>query len=216
MVACGRSVTGLGVSAEESRLVGKPTCARPVGGQQTRKLQLTQPRIHLAVFKAIEWLIAVGGCAFILVLGISAFWEPDIRWLHFFQAWMYIATIALSLRGNSWGYFIGISDAGLWDYTTIFANPFFFNGLHQLSQWMNTGQLGRPDLLIAVPAWFSNLLVVIGCVWAYSRLPTKSPLDAGRFIIAFALTTGFFALDIALFQPRYLSLFPRMLHPRLP
>jgi len=104
----------------------------------------------------------------------------------------------------------------LWDYTTIFANPFFFNGLHQLSQWMNTAQLGRPDLLIAMPAWFSNLLVVIGCVWVYLWLPTKSPLDAGRFIIAFALTTGFFALDMALFQPRYLSLFPRMLHPRLP
>jgi len=70
-------------------------------------------------------------------------------------------------------------------------------------------------LLIAVPAWFSNFLVIWGCVWAYSRLRVKSLTDAGALLVAFALTTGFFAADMALFQPRYLALFPLMLHPRL-
>jgi hypothetical protein len=154
-----------------------------------------------------EWLVLIGGCCFIFVLGISAFWETDIRWLHFFQAWMYIATIALVLRGSRWGYFIGISAAGLWDYANIFATSFFFNGLQQLSQWTHTRDLARPDLAIAVPAWFSNLLLIIGCVWAYSRLPTRALADAAKFVLAFALTTGFFALDMALFQPlRYGSL----------
>lgn len=163
-----------------------------------------------------KWLILVGGCFFIAVLGVSAVWEADIRWLHFFQAWMYIAAIMLGLRGNRWGYFIGISAAGLWDYANIFATSFFFNGLRQVSQWAHTGHLARPDLLIAVPAWFSNLFVVLGCLWGYSRLPAKSLRDAGRFMITFAFTTGYFALDMALFQPRYLGLFPRMLHPHLP
>jgi hypothetical protein len=163
-----------------------------------------------------EWLIGIGGCIFILVLCISAFWEADIRWLHFFQAWMYIATIVLSFLRNRWGHFIGISAAGLWNYANIFATTFFFNGLQQLSRWAHTGQLERPDLLIAVPAWFSNLLVIVGCLWGYSRLQRKTLSDAGRFLIAFALTTGFFALDMALFQPRYLGLFRRMLHPQLP
>src|ERR1041384_1106725 len=167
-------------------------------------------------FKAPEWLILFGASVFILVLALSAFWEADIRWLHFFQAWMYLATIVLSLRGNRWGYFIGISAAGLWDYANIVATTFFLNGMQQLSQWMHTGHLQRPDLLIAVPAWFSNLLVVIGCLWGYSRLSRKSLGDAGRLLLAFALTTGFFALDMFLFQPRYLGLFPRMLHPHLP
>jgi hypothetical protein len=71
-------------------------------------------------------------------------------------------------------------------------------------------------LSIAVPAWFSNFFVVLGCLWAYFRLPGRSLRDAVRFLVAFALTTGFFALDMALFQPRYLGLFPRMLHPHLP
>jgi hypothetical protein len=64
-------------------------------------------------FGAPEWLILIGASAFIFVLVLSAWWEADIRWLHFFQAWMYLATISLALRGNRWGYFIGISAAGL-------------------------------------------------------------------------------------------------------
>jgi hypothetical protein len=196
-----------------------------VVGQFDRRAELSRspPRItNLPMrnanpdFKTPEWLILIGGCCFILVLAVSAFWESDIRWLHFFQAWMYIATIALGLRRNRLGYFIGISAAGLWDYANIVATSFFFSGLQQLSQWTHTGHLDRPDLAIAVPAWFSNLLVIIGCVWAYSRLPSKAPTDAAKFVLAFVLTTGFFALDMALFQPRYLGLFPRMLHPHLP
>jgi hypothetical protein len=163
-----------------------------------------------------EWLIIIGGCFFVLVLGVSAAWESDIRWLHFFQAWMYVTTMVLSIRRNRWGYFIGISAAGLWAYANIFVTTFFFNGWQRLTEWARAGHLERPDLLIAVPAWFSNLLVVVGCVWGYFRLPTKSLGDAGRFAVSFLLTTGFFALDMALFQPRYLSLFPGMLHPHLP
>ncbi len=161
---------------------------------------------------APEWLILIGSIVFIIVLFVSAVVEADIRWLHFFQAWMYIATIALALRRNRWGYFIGISAAGLWAYANLFVTTFFINGLLMLLR----GDFTRPDQLIAVPAWLSNVIVVIGCVWAYSRLTTKTAGDGARFVLAFALTTGFFALDMLLFQPRYLALFPMMLHPHLP
>jgi len=167
-------------------------------------------------FRAPELLTLIGGSGFILVLGISAFWEADIRWLHFFQAWMYVTAIVLSFRGSRWGHFIGISAAGLWDYANTFATTFFWNGLEQVSQWVHTGHLARPDLVIAVPAWFSNLLVIIGCVWAYSRRPGKPLSDVARFLACLALTTGFFAADMAVFQPRYLAIFPRLLRPHFP
>jgi hypothetical protein len=163
-----------------------------------------------------EWLTLIGAGVFIAVLAVSAYWEADIRWLHFFQAWMYIATIVLSLRGNRWGYFIGISAAGFWDYTNIFATSFFWNGLQQASRWIHAGHLARPDLLIAVPAWFSNLLVIIGCVWAYLRQGEKRASDIVKFVVCLALTTGFFAADMKIFQPRYLGPFPRLLHPHVP
>src|SRR2546423_13505288 len=92
-----------------------------------------------------EWLIVVGATIFIAALAVSAFWEADIRWLHFFQAWMYIATVVWSLRRNRWGYFIGISAAGLWAYTNLFVTTFFVSGLHWLGQWMTTGRLAHAD-----------------------------------------------------------------------
>ncbi len=164
-------------------------------------------------FGAPEALIVVGAGCFVLVLALAAAWEPDIRWLHFFQAWMYVATIALSLRGSKWGWFVGISAAGLWDYANLFATSFLGNGLQELARWMGTGHLARPDQLIAVPAWLSNLLVVLGGIWAYARWPGRKPGDALGFLAAFALTTGFFAAAMAIFQPRYLAIFPRLLHP---
>ena len=172
-------------------------------------MENTQPRVG-----APEWLILIGASFFILVLAVSAVWEADIRWLHFFQAWMYLATIYLALRRNRWGYFIGISAAGLWCYTNLFVTTFFKNGLERLVEWVSTGHLARPDLLIAVPAWLSNFLIIAGCISAYGRLKEKSLTDFGLFLITFALTTGFFAADMALFQPRYLPLFRGMLHPR--
>ena len=162
------------------------------------------------------WFILTGGAFFTLVLAISAYWEVDIRWLHFFQAWMYIVTIALSYRGSRWGYFIGISAAGLWDYANVFATTFLYNGFQEVASWIRTGHLQRPDLLIAIPAWLSNFAVIVGCVWGYFRLRQKSWSDVGRLVLTFALTTAFFALDMYLFQPRYLGIFPRLLHPRLP
>ncbi|HJT18431.1 MAG TPA: hypothetical protein VJ853_13625 [Thermoanaerobaculia bacterium] len=146
---------------------------------------------------------------FIIVLAVSAFFEADIRWLHFFQAWMYVATIVLSLRRNRWGYFIGIGAAGFWAYAGLFVNTFVASGVRHLMR------LDRPDQIIAVPAWLANAAIVIGCVWAYSRV-TKRASDLVRFAVAVALTMAFFALDMQLFQPRYLSLFPRLLHPHWP
>jgi hypothetical protein len=54
-------------------------------------------------------------------------------------------------------------------------------------------------------------------LWAYAwRIPEKRSSDILRFAITFALTTGFFALDMWICQPRYLPLFHRMLHPQWP
>ncbi len=166
--------------------------------------------------RAPEWLIVIGCSVFILMLIASAIWDPSIRWLHFFQALMYVATLWLSLRKNRWGYFIGISAAGLWAYINLFITTFLVNGIQQLALWIQSGHLARPDLLIAIPAWLSNVLVVIGAIWAYVLSPRKKMLDFVCFGAIFALTTAYFALDMALFQPRYLPLFRHLLHPHLP
>jgi len=167
-------------------------------------------------FGGPQWLIVIGSCLFIFVLFLSAYLEPDIRWLHFFQAWMYIAAVILSLRRSRWGYFIGISAAGLWDYINLFVTTFFVSGLHWLFTSIGTGQLQRIDQIVAVPGWIGNFLVISGSVWGYAQLREKRLGDLARLAIAFGLTTGFFAAIMAMCQPRYLPLFGRLLHPHLP
>ena len=168
------------------------------------------------VFGLPELLIVSGSSLFIAVLWLSAWFEPDIRWLHFFQAWMYLATIGLALRSNRWGYFIGISAVGFWDYANLFVTSFFRSGLHWLLASIGAGQLKHVDQIVAVPAWIANFLVVTGSMWAYARLPGKRGTDAGRLALAIVLTNGFFAAAMALFQPRYLPLLRGVLHPHRP
>jgi hypothetical protein len=160
-------------------------------------------------------MITLGGVIFMLVLFVSAYWEADIRWLHFFQAWMYIAAIALVWKNSKWGLFIGFGAAVFWNYTTLFVNTFLKNGLEQASLLIHSGHLLRPDLFISVPAWFGNLCVIVGCCVVYIRRSDKNRGDASRALVAFAAATAFFALIMALFQPRYLALFPQCLHPKL-
>jgi hypothetical protein len=173
-------------------------------------------RLDQCFFARPDLLILVGSGVFIFVLALSAYFEPDIRWLHFFQAWMYLAAVGLALRRNRSGYFIGISAAGLWDYLNLFVTTFFRSGLHWLRASLACRQMQHVDQIVAVPAWAANVLVLVGCIWAYARLTDKTPRDFARFALAFVLTTAFFVADVAVFQPRYLPLFRRALHPHWP
>ena len=161
-------------------------------------------------------LIIFGSCLFIFALWLSAYLDPSIGWLHFFQAWMYLATIALCLRGSPWAYFIGGSAALFWNYTNLFVTTFFRSGLHWLLVSAGAGQLQHLDQIVAVPAWIGNLLIIIGSIWGYVRLSSKNGRDIVNWSLGFVLTTAFFAAAIALCQPRYLPLFRGILHPHSP
>ena len=124
-----------------------------------------------------EILILAGCSIFIFILWLSAYFEADIRWLHFFQAWMYLATIVLALRRNRWGYFIGLSAAGLWDYINLFVTTFFRNGLHWLHASITGGHLQQVDQIIAVPAWAGcvALSLLVGTAAAPRRVFFPAP-----------------------------------------
>jgi hypothetical protein len=165
--------------------------------------------------KAADWAVSAGAGVFIFILSLSAYWEADIRWLHFFQSWMYLAAIALIWRGSKWGYFVGFGAALFWNYTTLFVNTFLKNGWEQARILVQSGHLPRPDLLLAVPGWAGNLAVLVGCSIGYWLAADKRWTDLFRCAAGFALTLAFFALIVATFQPRYLPLFRGALHPHL-
>lgn len=163
----------------------------------------------------LDITIAISCLVFITVLVLSAWWDPSIRWLHFFQAWLYLAIIGLTYYKSRWGYFLGIATAGFWNYTVLCVNTFFQAGREQLSILLSTGQLPRPDLIISVPAVAAHFVMIGCCLWSYSQLPGKGWRDAGRAVASTMFSVGYFALIMALFQPRYLVLFTRLFHPHL-
>jgi hypothetical protein len=128
---------------------------------------------------------------------------------------MYLATIALVWMDSKWGLFVGFGAAVFWDYANLFVTTFLKNGLDQALLLVCSSHLSRPDLFVSVPGWFGNLLVIVGCRALYMRRSDRNWADVPKLLTAFAGTTGFFALAMALFQPRYLALFPRCLHPQL-
>ncbi|MGE5624159.1 MAG: hypothetical protein ACM3ZT_01270 [Bacillota bacterium] len=69
--------------------------------------------------------------------------------------------------------------------------------------------------MISVPAVPAQFVMTGCCLWGYVRLPDKGWPDAGRAVASTALSLGYFALIMALFQPRYLVIFTRLFSPHL-
>jgi hypothetical protein len=158
-------------------------------------------------------VICFGAAGFIAILGLAAALDPTIRLLHLFQALMYVAVIVLIARGSRWGLFLGFSIAAFWNYTTIFVNSFFRNGVDALSASFDQGRIVQPDKIIAVFAVLFHCAMIAGCLAAYLRLSHKSWGDFAAWLATLIGQGCYFAAIVALFQPRYLSLFPRLLHP---
>jgi hypothetical protein len=152
-------------------------------------------------------LITVGAAVFVLALAVAAAFDASLRALHLIQASIYVATIVLSRRGNRWGYFLGISAAGFWDYVLLFASPLPTRFMQHPTE---------PDLVLQGLAWIANALVVVGGMRGYLRLPNRSLADLGRFVASFALATGALAGGIAVFSPQRLAVFAQALHPHWP
>jgi len=153
------------------------------------------------------WLIVPGAGVFTVALAVSAIFDSSLRALHFFQWWLYVATVVLSARGSRWGYFIGISTAAFWNYALFFTSPLF-------SDLVKTPT--RPDVLLQTLAWFGNVAIIAGSLWAYSRLGDRRRADWGRLMLALAGCTGFLAIIVAIFTPERLAIFPGLLHPHWP
>lgn len=158
-------------------------------------------------------LIAVGCTGFIFILAFSAYWDHSIIALHAFQSLQYILVIVLAARFNRWGYFIGIAVAAFWNYGALFVNNFVESGWRALVVTLSTGTLTKPDQIISVFGFGFHLLIIIASAFAYFRLARRNASDWGRLLVSFVGAIAYFIAIVDLFQPRYLGMIGRLLHP---
>jgi hypothetical protein len=157
----------------------------------------------------VDRSILVGAGFFIFALIVSAIFDPKIRVLHTFQALIYVAVIILTRRGSAWGFGAGCIIAALWNYTNLFITTFIKGGLHELSTLLQTGQLHRPDLLVAVIAAGGHFLLIIGCLAGFLR--TRPGVRRwSEFIAGGVLAVAYFAAIIVTTGPQYIDLLKRV------
>ena len=153
--------------------------------------------------------ILAGAGFFIFALFLSAVFDPKIRVLHALQALIYIAVIVLTSRNNAWGFGAGCIIAAFWNYINLFVTTFIKAGLQQLSTLLRTGQLHRPDLLIAVIAAAGHFLLIIACLAGFLRTRPEAR-RWGQFILGGVLAVGYLVIIIITTAPQYTGLLKRV------
>jgi hypothetical protein len=161
--------------------------------------------------RAIDLLAAGCASAFVVILGIAAYWDPTIRVLHVFESLPYIAAAALCLRKQKFGYMLGVASGGFWLWTAGTLTTFIRNGFERVTMLLRTGHVDRPDILIAAPAACVTGGLVLFSLWGYARLRSKSWIDVGSFVAALAMVAGFFVAIFAAFAPQYLGMFTHLM-----
>jgi hypothetical protein len=167
------------------------------------------------VDRILFWVIALGSAGFVAILAFAAYWDHTIIVLHALQSLQYIFIVALAARRNRWGYFLGIAVGGLWDCVTLFVNNFARSGFHALVASLQAGVLIKPDQIIAAFGFVFHLVLILACFLAYRRLQRRDAADWIRLLVSVAVAVAYFAIIVALSQPRYLTIFPRLLHPHI-
>jgi hypothetical protein len=154
--------------------------------------------------------IAVCSSIFVLILGISAYWDPTIRVLHAFEALPYVVAAWLSLRGHRLGYPVGFVSGAFWLWTAGFLTSFIRNGFERLAMFVRTGGVDRVDILIAAPAAIATGGLALFSLIGYVQQRGKSRRDVVWFVVALVIVPAFFIAIFAAFAPQYLGMFGRL------
>jgi hypothetical protein len=149
--------------------------------------------------------ILLGSGFFIVALILSAVFDPEIRVLHALQTLIYLAVIVLTRRDSPWGFGAGAWIAIFWNYTNLFVTAFITEGLQELWSLVQTGQLNRPDLLIAVVAAGGHFLMIAACLAGFVRTRPGTRQWIQLFAGGMA-AIAYFVVIIATTGPQYLEL----------
>jgi len=158
----------------------------------------------------VKWLIDASCVTFIVILVVSAVFDPRIRVLHVFEAFIYVAVMVWARQRSAWGYGAGFSFAAFWNWTNFAHTTFIANGMRALEGWIQSGHLQRPDQLIAVPAAAAHFVLIAACIAGYFLIPHRTARDAGKFWASSVLVVAYFVAAVVLTGPQYIPLIKRV------
>jgi hypothetical protein len=145
--------------------------------------------------------ISIGVGLFIFALAVSAFFVPQLRLLHVFQALIYVAVIVLTRRNSPWGFGIGVIIPTAWNCLNLFVTHLFQKGAVQFWSLLRTGHVSRPETMMVTVGGVAHFLLIVACVAGFLQLRPRGK-QWGQFFGGGILASAYFALIIAIAAPR--------------
>jgi hypothetical protein len=145
-------------------------------------------------------LVAIPASAgfFMLALLIAACFVPSIRWLHAFQALIYVAVIFLTRRNSPWGFGAGCIIGVFWNYI-------FLRGAAADVWAFLTGQVIRPDVGLQLAATVAHFVLIVACIAGFLRLKPSTKQWA-MFLGAGMLAVSYLLVLMITMRPEYIPL----------
>jgi hypothetical protein len=114
--------------------------------------------------------IDIGAATFLVALIVSAVVVPGLRFLHIFQALIYIAVIILAHRNSSWGYGAGFAIGIVWNALNLFITHLMLAGAIAFWSSLRHGHVEQlVPMMVALGGIGHFILIVATLAAAISR-----------------------------------------------
>jgi hypothetical protein len=148
---------------------------------------------------ALGW-ISIGSALFLIALTVSALVVPQLRLLHFLQAFIYVAVVVLAGRNSVWGYGVGVTIAVAWNSLNLFVTHLMQAGAIAFWSLLRTGQVRRLDTMMVTLGGIGHFILIAACLTAFIHQTGNRRWWA--FAGGGALALAYFALIIIVVRPR--------------
>ena len=144
-----------------------------------------------------HYLIFVGAGLVLAALAISAFLNPQLRFLHALQSLIYVAVVALARRNSPWGFGIGAIMAAAWNCLNLFVTHLMQTGMALLLSFIRTGHVRQPVTTMVAIGGIGHFVLLIACLMAFLQL-RPGIRQWGQFFAGGLLSIAYLALAVIL------------------
>jgi hypothetical protein len=145
--------------------------------------------------------VPAGAALFIVALAVSAAVVPELRPLHVFQAFIYVAIAVFGYRGRAEAYGAGVTIAVVWNGLNLFITHLMQASAMEILSWLRTGQTSRVDTMMVFVGGAAHFLLIVACLAAFAGLG-QSRRRWRQFAAGGALVLVYFALIVIVLVPR--------------
>lgn len=146
--------------------------------------------------------IPAGAMLFVVALAGSALVVPQLRPLHFLQALIYVAVIALARRNSAFGFGAGFTIAVFWNSLNLFVTHLMQAGVVAFWTFLHTGQARRPDTMMVPVGGIAHFILIVSCMAAMIDPRTDNHRKWWKFAGGGIIVLAYLALIVAIARPR--------------